>query len=87
VPIAIPDDADVLLTLNATGIRKVTLLDAVTVLVNGISIPVVSAGPTETAGLDQVTARLIKELRGTGEANIAIIADGQISNVATITLQ
>jgi uncharacterized protein (TIGR03437 family) len=87
VPIALPDDAEVLLTLNATGIRKVTLLDAVTVLVNGISIPVVSAGPTETAGLDQVTARLIKELRGTGEANIVIIAEGQVSNVATITLQ
>jgi uncharacterized protein (TIGR03437 family) len=88
VPIAIPDDASVYVTFNATGVRNIAANDNVNATLNGMPIPVTSVAPDpEIPGLDHVTVRLDTSLRGQGDAIVALMADGQVSNVATINLQ
>jgi uncharacterized protein (TIGR03437 family) len=87
-PLALPDNTTVTVSLYATGVRNRTSLDAVVVLVDGIKIPVSYAGPApDMPGLDLVNVQLTTALRGHGTVTVAILADGQISNSATITLQ
>jgi uncharacterized protein (TIGR03437 family) len=88
VPIPIPDNATTFVMLFATGVRNRTSLDNVNATFNGIAVPVTYAGPVAgIPGLDQITMQLIPALRGIGEANVAVTADGQISNTVTISLQ
>src|SRR5581483_9367296 len=88
VPITIPDNTDVFVTFLATGVRNVTPVTDVQVTIDGINVPLTYIGPVPgIQGMDQVIVKLITDLRGRGEANVAVTADGQISNVATINLQ
>ena len=88
MPIGLPDDSTIFLTLYATGVRNRSSLNNVTATVNGITMPVTYAGPAPGfTGLDQVNVQLTTALRGLGIANIMLTVDGQISNAATISLQ
>lgn len=88
VPIGLPDDATIYVTLYATGVRNRSSLDNVTVSVNGVRLPVAYAGPSPSfPGLDQVNVQLTTALRGMGNANVVVTADGQSSNVAVVNLQ
>ena len=88
VPINLGVDTPVYLTLYGTGIRDVTSLKNVAVTINGVSVPVLYAGAQPSfAGLDQVNVALPLTLRGSGEANVVLTVDGQVSNTVTINIQ
>lgn len=75
------------LSLYGTGIRGAAN-GAVQVLVNGVSLPVISAGAQPTyPGLDQVNIALPASLAGFGEVEIQVGTAGVTSNVVTILIQ
>jgi len=58
------------------------------VAINGISVPVLYAGPQPNyAGLDQVNVGLSLSLRGAGESNVVLTVDGKSSNTVTINIK
>jgi uncharacterized protein (TIGR03437 family) len=72
-------------TLYGTGIRGAGVVQA---YVAGQSVLVLFAGAQgQFAGLDQVNISLPTSLAGTGEASVYLIADGKMSNVASIKIQ
>ena len=78
----------VYLVLYGTGIRHRSSNDAVTSVINGLSLPVTYAGPqSQFPGLDQVDVLLPSTLAGSGEAQVAINVDGQVSNTVTLLFQ
>jgi uncharacterized protein (TIGR03437 family) len=88
VPIDLGVDTPVYVTLYGTGIRNRSSLDNVSVSINGVSQLVLYAGPTPGfTGLDQVNVGLTLSLRGSGEANVVLTVDGQVSNTVTINIQ
>jgi uncharacterized protein (TIGR03437 family) len=88
VPIDLGVDTPVYVTFYGTGIRNRSSLANVAVTINGMSVPVLYAGPTPGfAGLDQVNVGLVLGLRGAGESNVVLTADGQASNTVTINIQ
>jgi uncharacterized protein (TIGR03437 family) len=88
VPIDLGIDTPVYLSLFGTGIRNRSSLSNVTVTINGISVPVLYAGPQpEFPGLDQVNVALTLNLRGSGETNVVLMVDGQTSNPVTVNLK
>jgi uncharacterized protein (TIGR03437 family) len=87
-PIDLGVDTPVFLTLYGTGIRNRSSLANVTVTINGISVPVQYAGPQpQFPGLDQVNVPLILSLRGSGESNVVLTVDGQVSNKVTVNVK
>ena len=88
VPINLGVDTPVYLTLYGTGIRNRSSPANVQVTINGQSVPVEYAGPQPTfAGLDQVNVALILSLRGSGESNVVLTVDGQLSNTVTVNIE
>jgi uncharacterized protein (TIGR03437 family) len=87
-PVALNSNATVYLSLYGTGIRSRTSLQNVTVAINGISVPVLYAGPAPNfVGLDQINVSLPSALQGAGLTNVTVTVDGQTSNVVTIQVQ
>ena len=88
VPIDLGLDTPVFLSLYGTGIRNRSSLSNVSVTINGVSVPVLYAGPqTQFDGLDQVNVGLTLNLRGTGVANVVLTVDGQMSNTVIISVK
>ena len=88
VPIQLGVDTPVYLSLYGTGIRHRSSLANVQVTINGISVAVLYAGPQpDFAGLDQVNVLLTLQLRGAGQANVVLTADGQSSNAVMVNIQ
>jgi uncharacterized protein (TIGR03437 family) len=88
VPVDVGLDTPVYLTLYATGIRNNSSLDNVLVTINGISVPVLYAGPQpQFAGLDQINVPLTLNLRGSGVANIVLKVDHKQANTVTVDVQ
>jgi uncharacterized protein (TIGR03437 family) len=88
IPIDLGIDTPVFLSLYGTGIRNRSSLPNVTVTINGISVPVLYAGPQpEFPGLDQVNVALTLNLRGSGETNVVLVVDGQTANPVTVNLR
>ncbi len=88
VPINLGVDTATYVTFYGTGIRGRSLLSNLAVTINGTAAPVFYAGPTPGfTGLDQVNVLLPLDLRGAGEANVVLTADGQTSNTVTINIQ
>ena len=88
VPIALGVDRPVYVSFYGTGIRNRSSLGNVTVAIHGVSLPVLYAGPAPNyVGLDQVNVGLPLTLRGSGETNVVLTVDGQLSNVVTINVQ
>ena len=74
--------------LRHAGIRNRSSLAGVAATINGISVPVLYAGPAPNyPGLDQVNVGLVLSLRGAGESNVVLAVDGQASNIVTINVQ
>jgi uncharacterized protein (TIGR03437 family) len=88
VPIALGVDTPVYVSFYGTGIRNRSSLANVAMTINGISVPVLYAGPAPGfTGLDQVNAGLVLNLRGSGESNVVLTVDGQAANTVTINVQ
>jgi uncharacterized protein (TIGR03437 family) len=87
-PIQLSANANVYLILYGTGIRNRSSLSNVTANINGTNVQVLYAGPQPGfEGLDQVNLALPVSLSGSGEVNIVLTVDGQISNVVTVSIQ
>jgi len=87
-PIGLTSGATVYLSLYGSAIRNRSLLSNVTLAINGVSLPVLYAGPAPGfAGLDQVNVSLPLSLRGSGPSNVTLTVDGQTSNVVTLNIQ
>ncbi len=87
-PIVLTSGATVYLTLYGSAIRNRSSLANVALAVNGVSLPVLYAGPAPGfAGLDQVNVSLPLNLQGSGESNVTLTVDGQTSNVVTLNIQ
>jgi uncharacterized protein (TIGR03437 family) len=87
-PILLGVDTETYVTFYGTGIRGRSALSNVVVTINGVSVPVLYAGPTPGfAGLDQVNVMLMNALRGSGEANVVLSVDGRTSNAVSINIQ
>jgi uncharacterized protein (TIGR03437 family) len=88
VPINLGVDTPTYLSLYGTGIRNRSSLSNVSVTVNGVSVPVLYAGPQGGfAGLDQVNIAVTLSLRGTGETNLVLTVDGQTANTVRVNIQ
>jgi uncharacterized protein (TIGR03437 family) len=88
VPIDLGVDRPVYVSFYGTGIRNRTSLANVTLTINGVSAPVLYAGPApDYSGLDQVNVGLPLVLHGSGEVNVVLTVDGQASNVVTINIR
>lgn len=70
-----------------TGIRHVSALSAVSVTVNGQSVPVQYAGASGYTGEDQVNIQIPASLFHSGTVNVILTADGQPANTVTLNLQ
>jgi len=67
VPMVLGVDTPVYVSLYGTGIRNASSLANVAVTINGVSVPVLYAGPAPNYdGLDQVNVPLALSLRGSG---------------------
>jgi len=88
LPIVLGTDTPVFLTLYGTGIRNRSALDHVLVTINGISVPILYAGPQpDFAGLDQINLPLTLNLRGSGVANIVLKVEQHPANTVTVAIQ
>ena len=88
VPIAVPVEGTVVLSLFGTGIRGHGTLSSVSAKVNRVSAEVLFAGAQgEFSGLDQVNIQLPKILTGSGELDIEVIVAGRQANVVRVSLQ
>ena len=65
-----PDGDRVYLTVLGTGIRQRDNLDSIQLMVGGNLLPALYAGPTETAGIDQINVLLPRDLAGKGWTSI-----------------
>lgn len=76
----------VVITLYGSGIRNQT--SGVQVTIGGADAPVLFAGPQPTnQGLDQVNVQIPLSLRGRGEVNLILTADGKTANTVTINVR
>ncbi len=89
VPVPIPNDASVVIQVNAAGIRNTTSLEHVSATIGGIPVPVIYAGVQGDAsqGIDEVDLRLFTQFRGLGETDLIVTVDGQVSNAVRINIQ
>jgi uncharacterized protein (TIGR03437 family) len=70
--------------LYGTGIRGAA---SVQCFAGGQSVPVIYAGTSSYAGLDQVDISIPKSLAGMGDVRVYLVADGVASNVVGLNLQ
>jgi uncharacterized protein (TIGR03437 family) len=83
-PIALDPQSTVYLSLYGTGIRHGA---SVTCTVGGVPVPVsYSGGQGSYPGLDQVNIPLGAALRGLGEVDVVVTADGKASNAVRIAM-
>jgi uncharacterized protein (TIGR03437 family) len=89
LPIDVGIDTPVFLTLYGTGIRNhASSADDVLVTINGVSVPVLYAGPQpDYAGLDQINVPLLLSLRGSGVANVVLKVNQHQANTVTVDIQ
>lgn len=89
LPIDLGTDNDqVYLNLFGTGIRHRSSMSAVTANIRGVAVPVVYAGDQiYFAGVDQVNILIPRSLAGSGEVDVNIRVDGQISNALKVNIK
>ena len=88
VPVALGTDHATYVSFYGTGIRNRSALSKVAVTIGGTDATVQYAGPAPGfVGLDQVNVLLPLALRGSGESNVVLTVDGQISNMVTINVR
>ncbi len=82
-----PDTDQVYLNIFATGLEGRSDLSAVVITVGDESLPVLYAGPSISAGVDQVSILLPRDLIGVGTVNVGITVDGVAANTTTVNIQ
>jgi uncharacterized protein (TIGR03437 family) len=83
-----PQTDELYLILFGTGFRFLSSQSAASIKVGGLDMPVLYAGSQGTfAGLDQVNARLTRDLIGRGEVDLELIVDGQTANLARLSIR
>ncbi len=83
-----PATDEVFLVLFGTGLRFRSALAAATLKIGGVDAPVLFAGAQgDFAGLDQVNARLPRELAGRGEMDVALVVDGAPANMVRVNIK
>ena len=87
-PINLGSNTDrVYLILYGTGIRGASALENVTAGIGGVPASVLYAGPQGTfEGLDQVNVQIPHELAASGEVDVILSVDSQLSNTVTINV-
>jgi uncharacterized protein (TIGR03437 family) len=88
VPLDLGAGGTVHVSLYGTGIRGRQSLDSLEVTIGGQMVPVLYAGPQSAlAGLDQVDVALPPSMRGMGESDVALVADGVPANTVRLNIQ
>ena len=89
VPIDLSNPAEqVFLLLFGTGFRGRSSLGAVGLLVGGLPVEALYAGPQgDFAGLDQLNLPLPRTLAGRGEVTVVLTVDGKTANPVTVTFK
>ena len=83
-----PETDQVFLVAFGTGIRFRSALSAVSVRAGSLDAPVLFAGAQGSQpGVDQINARLLRELAGRGEVTVTLVVDGQTANTVTINIR
>ncbi len=87
-PIALNGNGQVFLELYGTGWRNNTNLNAVTVTVGGVTVPVLYAGAQPSfVGVDQVNIQLPQGLSGRGEVELRLNVNGKTANTVLLHVQ
>jgi len=88
-PIDLSDPSDqVFLSLFGTGVRNRSALANVIAKIGGANAEVLFAGSQGGfAGLDQVNARLSRDLLGRGEVDVVVTVDGKVANIVRINIK
>jgi uncharacterized protein (TIGR03437 family) len=83
-----PESDKVFLILYATGVRGFTSLNAITVRIGDVTVPVQFAGPHSTfVGLDQMNMELPRSLIGRGEQLLTLVVNGRNANSVTVAFK
>jgi uncharacterized protein (TIGR03437 family) len=77
---------NVYLTIYATGVQAAGLAN-VAVTVNGVATPVLYAGSSGYAGVDQINVQLPASLAGSGTVALQVTASGIAANTVQIAIQ
>jgi uncharacterized protein (TIGR03437 family) len=87
VPIVLSANAQVVVSLFGTGIRGAGA-SSVSCTIHGVNVPVEYAGPQPAfLGLDQINVALPLSLKGSGQSEVIVTADGHTSNAVLINIQ
>ncbi|HXP83682.1 MAG TPA: hypothetical protein VN841_03125 [Bryobacteraceae bacterium] len=70
----------------ASGYRHARSAAEIDMRIGGVRVPVVSFGPTENPGQDQVTVEIPAQLYGVGETDMICHLNGRISNATRIRI-
>jgi hypothetical protein len=69
-----------------SGFRHAASAEAIDMRIAGVRVPVVSFGPTDNRGQDQVTVEIPARLYGIGETDMICHLNGRISNATRIRI-
>lgn len=84
IPIPLSKNVSTTVRLLGDGFRNAAALGEFRAEIGGTPVPVVSFGPAEGPGADQVTLRLPSILRGMGETDLMLTVSGRPANVVRI---
>jgi uncharacterized protein (TIGR03437 family) len=88
VPIVLSANAQVIVSFFGTGIRGAGGASSVSCTIHGVSVPVQFAGPQPAfLGLDQINVALPLSLKGSGQSEVIVTAEGHASNTVLINIQ
>ena len=88
VPIVLSANAQVVVSFFGTGIRGAGGASSVSCTIHGVSVPVQFAGPQPAfLGLDQINVALPLSLKGSGQSEVIVTAEGHASNAVLINIQ
>ncbi len=83
-----PSGDQVFLILFGVGIRSRTDLSAVSVKIGGVDCEVTYAGPQGGfVGVDQINARVSRNLSGSGEVDLTLTVNGILANTLRVNIQ
>jgi len=74
------------LRLVASGFRHAASAREIEITVGGVRVPVISYGPAEDPGMDQLTVEVPAGLRGLGETDLIAHVNGRVANVVRVRI-
>jgi uncharacterized protein (TIGR03437 family) len=86
LPIPMSSGAKTTIRLRASGFRNAGSASNIDVTIGGVHVPVVSYGPTEEEGVDQVTLEIPRSLSNLGEADLICHVRGRVSNAVQVKI-